>query len=98
MLPPLTRCALPPVTQSQSMSKTAYALNLIDLCFTLYALSHGATELNPLMQCVPIMVAYKVIIVGVLLWSIRQYQWAVRLCATVYAVVNVWHIYNVFGR
>ena len=34
---------------------TAYLLNLLDLAFTLYALSHGATELNPAMRCVPIL-------------------------------------------
>ena len=47
---------------------TAYILNLLDLAFTLHALSHGATECNPLMRCVPIMVAYKVLAVGGLCW------------------------------
>ena len=28
----------------------AYALNLLDLFFTLWALRHGAVELNPLMR------------------------------------------------
>lgn len=42
----------------------AYTLNLIDLFCTLWALRHGAVELNPLMQSVTVMVGYKVIIVG----------------------------------
>ena len=45
---------------------TAYTLNLLDLAFTLYALAHGGVELNPLMRCVPIMIAYKTVIVGAL--------------------------------
>lgn len=40
----------------------AYALNLIDLSCTLWALRHGAVELNPLMREVTVMVGYKVII------------------------------------
>ena len=46
----------------------AYALNLLDLALTLRALRHGATEINPLMRCIPVMVAYKTIVVGVLCW------------------------------
>lgn len=38
-----------------------YPLNLFDLVITIYALSIGCTELNPLMRSVPVMVAYKVI-------------------------------------
>ena len=40
----------------------AYVLNLIDLSCTLWALHHGAVELNPLMREVTVMVGYKVII------------------------------------
>ena len=36
----------------------AYALNLIDLSCTLWALHGGAVELNPLMRSVPFMVCY----------------------------------------
>ena len=50
------------------MSIIAYALNLIDLLCTLWALYYGVMEMNPLMQSVMVMVIYKVIIVGVLLW------------------------------
>lgn len=45
---------------------TPYLLNLCDLLLTLHAIHHGGVELNPLMQCVPVMVAWKVVGVGVL--------------------------------
>ena len=45
-----------------------YLLNLLDLTLTLLALRLGCTELNPLMQSVPVLVAYKVVVVGGLLW------------------------------
>lgn len=50
----------------------AYALNIADLALTLYALRIGAQELNPLMQSVPVMVAYKVIVVGGLCWWLER--------------------------
>lgn len=78
----------------------AYALNLIDLIFTLHALECGAVEANPLMRCVPIMIFYKVVIVGILCaWLNKQKaKYALCICAAVYAAVNVWHIYNIFWR
>lgn len=78
---------------------TAYALNLLDLAFTLHALKHGAVEANPLMQSVPIMIAYKVIIVGALCWWLhkRKAETALRICTAVYAAVDVWHIINILG-
>ena len=77
-----------------------YALNLIDLACTLYALSIGAVELNPLMRCVPVMVGYKVIIVGALLWWLsrrreRAARYALYVAAAVYGAVDVWHIINI---
>lgn len=80
---------------------TAYLLNLFDLLCTLYALRRGAEELNPLMQSIPVMVAYKVIVVGVLCWWLhnrpeRAAKIGLALCAAVYAVLAVWHIYNIF--
>lgn len=79
---------------------TAYLLNLLDLAFTLYALSHGATELNPLMRNVPTMIAYKVIVVGALLgWlSKRKERVGIIVCTAVFAVVDVWHIVNLALR
>lgn len=74
----------------------AYTLNLLDLFFTLWALRHGAEELNPLMRSAPVMVCYKVIIVWALLWWLsRQREKAARyaLCVAtvVYGAVCLWH-------
>ena len=78
----------------------AYALNLIDLSCTLWALHGGAVELNPLMREVTVMVGYKVIIVGALLWWLsRQWERAARyalyVAAVVYGAVDVYHIINI---
>ena len=81
---------------------TAYLLNLFDLAFTLYALSHGARELNPLMQSVPIMIAYKVFVIGAICWvlhRLREYRLArfgLKFATALFAVVNLWHIFNIF--
>ena len=74
----------------------AYTLNLLDLFCTLWALRHGAVELNPLMQSVTVMVVYKVIIVGVLLWWLsrqreRSARYALYIATAVYGAVCVWH-------
>ena len=78
---------------------TAYILNLLDLAFTLYALQHGGVELNPLMQCIPIMVAYKIIVVGALCWWLserteRIARLGLWVITAVYAGLNIWHIIN----
>ena len=78
----------------------AYVLNLIDLSCTLWALRHGAVELNPLMREVTVMVGYKVVIVWALLWWLsRQRERAARyaLCAAavVYGAVDVYHLINI---
>lgn len=78
----------------------AYALNLIDLFCTLWALRHGAVELNPLMREVTVMVGYKVIIVwGLLWWLSRQRERAARyalyVAAVVYGAVDVYHMINI---
>lgn len=73
-----------------------YALNILDLLFTLHALSHGAVELNPLMRNVPFMIFYKTIVVGALLWWLRKRKVNLLPLNAVYAVVNLWHIYNIF--
>lgn len=74
-----------------------YTLNLLDLCCTLYALNHGSRELNPLMQSVPLMAAYKVIIVGLLLRWLRSRperiaRLGLTLCTAVYAAVCIYHL------
>lgn len=78
----------------------AYTLNLIDLSCTLWALRHGAVELNPLMRSVPVMVGYKFVIVWALLWWLsRQRERAARyaLCAAaaIYGAVDVYHMINI---
>ena len=78
---------------------TAYLLNLIDLALTLYALSHGARELNPLMMCVPFMIAYKVFVVGALIWWLSKRsepiaRYGVCVITAVYGAVVLWHIFN----
>ena len=78
----------------------AYVLNLIDLFCTLWALRRGAAELNPLMRSVTVMVGYKVIIVGVLLWWLstrreRAARYALHIAAAVYGAVDVYHMINI---
>lgn len=78
----------------------AYALNLIDLSCTLWALHGGAVELNPLMREVTVMVGYKVIIVWGLLWWLstrreRAARYALYVAAVVYGAVDVYHIINI---
>ena len=82
------------------MGIIAYALNLLDLFCTLWALRHGAVELNPLMRSVTVMVGYKVVIVGVLLWWLstrreRTARYALYVAAVVYGAVDVYHIINI---
>ena len=77
----------------------AYALNLIDLSCTLWALRHGAVELNPLMREVTVMVGYKVIIVWGLLWWLstrreRAARYALYVAAVVYGAVDLYHAVN----
>ena len=78
----------------------AYALNLIDLSCTLWALHGGAVELNPLMRSVPFMVCYKVGAVWGLLWwlSTRKEsasRYALYVAAVVYGAVDVYHMINI---
>ena len=80
---------------------SAYCLNLTDLALTLYALSLDCTELNPLMQPIPTMVAYKVIIVGAACWWLshrpeRIARVGLNICTAVYAATCVYHFYYLF--
>lgn len=70
-----------------------YTLSLLDLILTLHALSMGAVELNPFMANVPFMVIYKVFVVGAACYLLRGKK-ILRFTAALYAVVNLWHIYN----
>ena len=78
----------------------AYILNLLDLFCTLWALRHGAVELNQLMREVTVMVGYKVIIVWGLLWWLstrreRVARYALYVAAVVYGAVDVYHMINI---
>ena len=75
---------------------TAYTLNLIDLCFTLYALNNGAVEANPLMKNIPAMIIYKVVIVGILCWWLsHRPEWIAKvgleICTAIYVALAMWH-------
>ena len=90
---------------------TAYLLNLADLALTLYALSRGGVELNPLMRSIPVMVAWKVCGVGVLCWMLHVLAYDKRspakpkrlarrglsIVTAVYAAVCINHFYFIFG-
>ena len=74
-----------------------YLLNLFDLACTLAAVRMGAIELNPLMASVPVMVVYKLVVVGLLAaWLSRRREWiarfGLRLCTAVYAGMAVYHL------
>ena len=78
---------------------TAYLLNILDLFFTLHALSHGAVELNPLMQSVPIMIVSKIFVVGALCWWLGKRQEKIAkvglwIVTAYFAIINAWHILN----
>ena len=75
----------------------AYTLNLLDLFCTLWALRHGAVELNPLMRCVPVLVVYKLAVVGLLAaWLARRREriarLGLRLCTAAYTILACYHV------
>lgn len=75
----------------------AYTLNLLDLFCTLWALQHGATELNPLMRCFSVLVVYKLVVVGLLTaWLSRRREWiarlGLRLCTAAYTILACYHV------
>ena len=80
-----------------------YILNLFDLAFTIYALNNGIHELNPLMQSVPVMVIYKVVIVGGFCWILHYFakggnkaaRRGIKICTAGYASLAVWHIVGI---
>ena len=75
----------------------AYLLNLIDLACTLYALRIDAVELNPMMASVPVMVVYKLVVVGLLAaWLSRRREKlariGLRLCTAAYTILACYHV------
>ena len=82
-----------------NQSLITYILNLIDLAFTIYAIYNGATEVNPLMQCIPVQIFYKVFVIGIaILWLTRRPEavakHGLRAMTVVYSAVIAWHIVN----
>lgn len=83
-----------------------FALNLLDMGFTLWALHHGAYELNPAMRWVmglhPLAFpTVKVVVGGIacwwLEWSAERYPLARlgrRICIAAYGLLCLWHIVN----
>ena len=79
------------------MTAAVIVLNWIDLICTLWALRHGAVELNPLMREVTVMVVYKLVVVGALLWWLsrqrgRLVQVGLNICIVVYAMLDLYHL------
>lgn len=79
-----------------------YLLNLLDLLFTLHALRHGAVELNPLMQCVPVMCLYKIGVMAIILkWLSNRPECAARYALAgavgLYGAVDIYHIINILS-
>lgn len=82
---------------------TPYLLNLADLFLTLYALHHGGVELNPLMQSLPVMVAWKTVGCGVLCWMLQvlakdkrvptkakhKARWGLKICSAAFAAACI---------
>lgn len=80
----------------------AYAMNLIDLACTIHALRHGAAELNPVMRCLPLMILYKVVIIGALcLWLGNRREAIARvglgICTAAFGAVDLWHMVNLIA-
>jgi hypothetical protein len=58
-------------------------------------------ELNPLLQSIPIMILYKVFVVGILCWWLGKRKEKIAhigliVCTVWFGAVNLWHIYNIF--
>lgn len=73
-----------------------YILNLLDLLFTLYALSLGYQEANPLMRNVSFMLAYKLAVVPLLAGILHKLnaRKSMAACAAVYGALCLYHIVN----
>lgn len=77
----------------------AYLLNLLDLAFTLHALSNGGVELNPLMACVPVQIMYKtVLLLPAFLFLSRHSRTGYWFVTALFAAVDLYHIYFIFWR
>ena len=72
------------------------AFNLSDLLFTLYALSLGCQEANPLMRNVTFMLVYKLAVVPLLAGILHKLnaRRSMAACAAVYGALCLYHIVN----
>lgn len=73
-----------------------YILNLIDLMCTLYVINIGVPELNPLMQNIPFMIFYKIIIIGLLLLylnktNLKIAKYGIQICTVIYGLLVMYH-------
>lgn len=81
-----------------------YVLNLADLVLTLNASIHGATELNPYMSDIGIMIFWKTVVVGAACFLLEYYAYrgnrfanvGLLLSAIVYSALAGWHVGNLF--
>ena len=74
----------------------------MDLLCTLCAIHHGGVELNPLMQCVPVMCLYKIGVMAIILkWLSNRPERAARYALAgavgLYGAVDIYHIINIFS-
>lgn len=79
------------------MEKAVFILNILDLFCTLLAIRLGCIELNPLFQSVPVMVVYKLVVVGLLAaWLSRRPErlarMGLRLCTAAYTILACYHV------
>lgn len=78
---------------------TPYTLNLLDLAFTLHALSNGGVELNPLMACVPVLIIYKtMLLLPAFLFLRKHCRTGYWFVTALFAAVDLYHIYFIFWR
>lgn len=80
---------------------TLRALNIFDAASTVYAMSEGASELNPIMRALidvhPLLFVFvKVLVVGLgaAYLEHRNAVWALYVANAVYVVVVAWQIAN----
>ena len=84
-----------------------YILNLLDLFFTIHAVSNGGTELNPIsrfmIEISPVCYGfYKIVVIGVAVWwlttrSERLARVGLRVCTAFYAWFFLDHLFNVLN-
>lgn len=84
----------------------AYLLNIVDMLFTMYVISDGGIELNPMVNTIleydgALFVFLKIVVAGVLFWWLERKaklhkvaQQGLRAITIFYAILVLWHIVN----